>query len=164
MERFGMVFRASPRQSDVMIVAGTLTNKMASAFRKVLVFIFLDFLSSNRSMTKCLSQGGWFPWDRVLTGEGITTTPMQWWGGVIESFLLIFMFQDVLQQLKLFFMDFYNSKRKSKHKGTFCSNSENNHPTLDLISPSFLFHTNCPSFTYKWRIWWWDEKKGISRK
>jgi len=29
MERFGMVFRASPRQSDVMIVAGTLTNKMA---------------------------------------------------------------------------------------------------------------------------------------
>lgn len=35
MERFGMVFRASPRQSDVMIVAGTLTNKMAPALRKV---------------------------------------------------------------------------------------------------------------------------------
>lgn len=29
------VFRASPRQSDVMIVAGTLCNKMAPALRKV---------------------------------------------------------------------------------------------------------------------------------
>lgn len=28
-DRLGVVFRASPRQSDVMIVAGTLTNKMA---------------------------------------------------------------------------------------------------------------------------------------
>ena len=31
LDRFGMVFRPSPRQSDVMIVAGTLTNKMAPA-------------------------------------------------------------------------------------------------------------------------------------
>ena len=29
LDRFGVVFRPSPRQSDVMIVAGTLTNKMA---------------------------------------------------------------------------------------------------------------------------------------
>lgn len=36
MDRFGMgIFRASPRQSDVMIVAGTLCNKMAPALRKV---------------------------------------------------------------------------------------------------------------------------------
>lgn len=35
MDRFGVVFRASPRQADVMIVAGTLTNKMAPALRKV---------------------------------------------------------------------------------------------------------------------------------
>jgi NADH-quinone oxidoreductase subunit B len=32
-ERFGFAPRASPRQSDVMIVAGTLTNKMAPALR-----------------------------------------------------------------------------------------------------------------------------------
>ena len=30
-ERFGFAPRASPRQSDVVIVAGTLTNKMAPA-------------------------------------------------------------------------------------------------------------------------------------
>jgi NADH-quinone oxidoreductase subunit B len=35
VERFGFAPRASPRQSDVMIVAGTLTNKMAPALRKV---------------------------------------------------------------------------------------------------------------------------------
>ena len=35
MDRFGMLFRPSPRQSDVMIVAGTLTNKMAPALRRV---------------------------------------------------------------------------------------------------------------------------------
>ena len=35
MDRFGVVFRASPRQSEVMIVAGTVTNKMAPAIRKV---------------------------------------------------------------------------------------------------------------------------------
>ena len=33
--RFGIVFRASPRQADVIIVAGTLTNKMAPPFRKI---------------------------------------------------------------------------------------------------------------------------------
>lgn len=36
LDRFGVVFRASPRQSDVMIVAGTLVNKMAPALRKSL--------------------------------------------------------------------------------------------------------------------------------
>ena len=35
MDRFGVVFRASPRQTDLMIVAGTVTNKMAPAIRKV---------------------------------------------------------------------------------------------------------------------------------
>ena len=35
LDRFGVIFRPSPRQSDVMIVAGTLTNKMAPALRKV---------------------------------------------------------------------------------------------------------------------------------
>jgi NADH dehydrogenase (ubiquinone) Fe-S protein 7 len=33
-DRFGVIFRPSPRQSDCMIVAGTLTNKMAPALRK----------------------------------------------------------------------------------------------------------------------------------
>ena len=35
LERFGFAPRASPRQSDVMIVAGTLTNKMAPALARL---------------------------------------------------------------------------------------------------------------------------------
>ena len=33
--RYGVVFRASPRQADCIIVAGTVTNKMAPALRRV---------------------------------------------------------------------------------------------------------------------------------
>ena len=32
MDRYGVVFRASPRQADVIIVAGTLTNKVQDDF------------------------------------------------------------------------------------------------------------------------------------
>lgn len=35
LERFGMLFRFSPRQSDVMIVAGTVTKKMAPVVKTV---------------------------------------------------------------------------------------------------------------------------------
>ena len=34
LDRFGSFFRGSPRQADVMIVAGTVTNKMSTALRK----------------------------------------------------------------------------------------------------------------------------------
>ena len=45
MNRFGVVFRASPRQSDCMIVAGTLTNKMAPALRKVKYILYIACFS-----------------------------------------------------------------------------------------------------------------------
>ncbi|CAK4682425.1 hypothetical protein LEN26_011122 [Aphanomyces euteiches] len=57
-ERFGMVFRASPRQTDVMIVAGTLTNKMAPALRRV-----YDQMPEPRyvmSMGSCANGGGYY--------------------------------------------------------------------------------------------------------
>jgi len=58
MDRYGLVFRPSPRQSDVMIVAGTLTNKMAPAFRKV-----YDQMAEPRyviSMGSCANGGGYY--------------------------------------------------------------------------------------------------------
>ena len=58
MERFGVAPRASPRQSDVMIVAGTLCNKMAPALRKV-----YDQMSDPKyviSMGSCANGGGYY--------------------------------------------------------------------------------------------------------
>ena len=58
LDRFGVVPRPSPRQSDVIIVAGTLTNKMAPAFRKV-----YDQMAEPRyviSMGSCANAGGYY--------------------------------------------------------------------------------------------------------
>ena len=58
LDRFGFAFRPSPRQSDVMIVAGTLTNKMAPALRKV-----YDQMAEPRyviSMGSCANGGGYY--------------------------------------------------------------------------------------------------------
>jgi NADH-quinone oxidoreductase subunit B len=58
LERFGAAPRASPRQSDLMIVAGTLTNKMAPALRKV-----YDQMPEPRyviSMGSCANGGGYY--------------------------------------------------------------------------------------------------------
>jgi NADH-quinone oxidoreductase subunit B len=57
-ERFGIAPRASPRQSDVMIVAGTLCNKMAPALRKL-----YDQMSEPKyviSMGSCANGGGYY--------------------------------------------------------------------------------------------------------
>ena len=35
VDRFGVIFRASPRQADLMIISGTVTNKMAPALRRL---------------------------------------------------------------------------------------------------------------------------------
>jgi NADH-quinone oxidoreductase subunit B len=35
LDRFGAVFRSSPRQSDLLIVAGTVTYKMASRIKRL---------------------------------------------------------------------------------------------------------------------------------
>jgi NADH-quinone oxidoreductase subunit B len=58
LDRYGVVFRPSQRQSDVMIVAGTLVNKMAPALRRV-----YDQMPDPKwviSMGSCANGGGYY--------------------------------------------------------------------------------------------------------
>ncbi|RAQ73044.1 hypothetical protein AFCA_012368 [Aspergillus flavus] len=57
-DRLGIIFRASPRQSDVMVVAGTVTNKMAPALRQC-----YDQMPDPKwviSMGSCANGGGYY--------------------------------------------------------------------------------------------------------
>ncbi len=66
-DRFGIIFRASPRQSDVIIVAGTVTYKMAPVIRKV-----YDQMPEPRwviSMGSCSTAGG--PFNTYSTLQGV---------------------------------------------------------------------------------------------
>uniref|UniRef100_A0A0K0E3K3 Probable NADH dehydrogenase [ubiquinone] iron-sulfur protein 7, mitochondrial n=1 Tax=Strongyloides stercoralis TaxID=6248 RepID=A0A0K0E3K3_STRER len=58
MDRYGVVFRASPRQCDLIFVAGTVTNKMAPALRRI-----YDQMPEPKwviSMGSCANGGGYY--------------------------------------------------------------------------------------------------------
>jgi NADH-quinone oxidoreductase subunit B len=65
-DRFGVLFRPSPRQSDVMIVAGTVAKKMAPMVKKL-----YDQMPDPKyviAMGSCANSGGIFKTYSVLQG------------------------------------------------------------------------------------------------
>jgi len=98
LDRFGMLFRPSPRQSDVMIVAGTLCNKMAPALRRVTI--------------RWQNHVGLSQWVPVRMVGVIITIHTQSCAVVIALFLSIFMYRVVRQQQKLCYTEYCSYKIK----------------------------------------------------
>ena len=68
-DRLGMIFRATPRQSDLMIIAGTITYKMAPVVKRL-----YDQMAEPRyvlAMGGCAIGGGPFYYDSYAVLRGV---------------------------------------------------------------------------------------------
>ncbi len=105
LDRFGMIFRATPRQADVMIVAGRLSKKMAPVMRRV-----YDQMPDPKwviSMGACANFGGPFDTyshlqgvDRIIPVDvyvsGCPPTPEGLISGILELQNRVIKYQSVI--------------------------------------------------------------------
>ena len=63
-DRFGIFFRASPRHADLIIVAGTLTYKMAPALRRI--YEQVNNPKWVLSMGSCANGGGYYHYENSV--------------------------------------------------------------------------------------------------
>jgi NADH-quinone oxidoreductase B subunit len=73
MERLGAAPRGSPRQSDLLIVSGTLCNKMAPALRKI--YDQMPELRYVISMGSCANGGGYYHYSYSVCAVATALSP-----------------------------------------------------------------------------------------
>jgi NADH-quinone oxidoreductase subunit B len=69
LDRVGVIFRATPRQADIMLVAGTVTKKMAPLLRRL-----YDQMPAPKyviAMGNCACGGGPYHYDSYSTVRGV---------------------------------------------------------------------------------------------
>ena len=98
-DRFGVVFRPSPRQSDVMIVAGTLLTKWHQLLEKFMI--------------KCLNLDGLSLWVAVLM-EGYYHYSYSVVRGCDKIVPVDIMFQVVRQLLRHCYMEYLQLKKNNE--------------------------------------------------
>jgi len=104
MERFGMVFRASPRQSDVMIVAGVCFIQLYNLIFYCRHLQIRWHLLYVKSMIRCLNPALFSQWDHVQMVVAIITIHILLFVVLIALFLLISMFLAVHLRPRPYFM------------------------------------------------------------
>lgn len=105
-DRFGVIFRATPRQADLIIVAGTLTYKMAPALRRI-----YEQVNNPRwvlSMGSCANGGGYYHFSNSVVKGCNKIIPVDIYvpgcPPTAEA-----LFYGVLNLQKLLLVDFYDS-------------------------------------------------------
>eukprot|EP00388_Colpodella_angusta_P045538 GDKK01066497.1.p1 GENE.GDKK01066497.1~~GDKK01066497.1.p1 ORF type:complete len:120 (+),score=10.95 GDKK01066497.1:26-361(+) len=77
MDRIGVVPRASPRQAEIIIVAGTVTNKMAPILRT----IYNQMVNPKWvvSMGSCANGGGYYTFSYAVLRGCERVIPVDFW-------------------------------------------------------------------------------------
>ncbi|CAI0455401.1 unnamed protein product [Linum tenue] len=112
LDRFGVIFRPSPRQSDCMIVAGC--------------------------MTKCQSQDGSSPWEAAQMVVDTITTRTLLYVVVTGLSLWISTSQVALQLLRPYSMEYFSCRRRSTGARISCIGGPNKTLSETLLEGSLV--------------------------